>query len=215
MLENLLSICFYIEFFIGLLCYHKFDKGLKIFFLSSAIGALHDFTISMMKNPIQINIEQLVFMMSIGTIYFSYFLHLMKQTNRKKILIIFFGVLILLISVEIKFFGINTYRIWFTDIILFFFLLIYSVISLVKIQFENINPVKKIVNNLIGIPLVLYFIFLIHYDIYVGLLWNSPAGQFLYIMDDLFIRPIDFLLLICTIIAYLCQPKQESYLQLQ
>ncbi len=201
-----------IEFFIGLLCFHKFDKQLKIFFGTSVLGAAHGFLLRLMKNPVQINTEQLVFTLLIGTIYFSYFLCLMKQPNRKKILVVFFGVSLLLTFVEIKFFGINTYRIWFTEIVIYFFLLIFSIISIVKISFENISPDKKIINNLIGIPLLFYFIFFIYQDITIGLLWKSSTEYYMDIFDGI-TASVSILSTICNIIAYLCQPKQVPYLQ--
>jgi len=203
--------CF-IEFLIGLLCFHKFDKELKIFFGTSVLGAAHGFLLSLMKNPVQVNIEQLVFLILIGTFYFSYFLYLMKQPNRKKILVVFLGVSLFLTFVEIKFFGINTYRIWFTDIVIYFFLLIFSIISLVKISFVNISPDKKIINNLIGIPLIFYFIFLIYLDITIGLLWKSSAEKYIDIFYGI-TTSVSILSTICNIIAYLCQSKQKSYLQ--
>lgn len=212
MLITFLNYVCLIEFFIGLLCFHKFDKQLKIFFGTSVVGAGHEFLFSLMKNPVQINIEQLVFMVLVGTIYFSYFLCLMKQPNRNRILVVFFGVSLLLTFVEIKFFGINTYRIWFTDIVIYFFLLIFSIFSLVKISFENISSDKKIINNLIGIPLIFYFIFVIYDDITIGLLWKSPAKQYIDIFSGI-TSSVSILSTICNIIAYLCQPKQESYLQ--
>ena len=211
-LVDILKFLSFLEFLIGLLCYHKFDRALKFFFLSSVASMLHGIFFRLMKNPVQINIEQNLIMILNGTAYFSYFLFQMKETNRKKILIVFFGVLLLLISVESKLLGFHTYRIWLTEIVLNLFLLIFSVISISKISLKNVTQAKKKVNRLIGMPLVLYLISSIHYDICVGLLWKRPGEEFLYLFNRLAYFA-SFLLIICTIIAYLCQPKQEPFLQ--
>ena len=55
-------------------------------------------------------------------------------------------------------------------------------------------------------------VFVIYDDITIGLLWKSPAKQYIGIFSGI-TSSVSILSTICNIIAYLCQPKQESYLQ--
>jgi hypothetical protein len=184
----------------------------RFLFLNTTVSLLHYFFFVYLKNPVSINIEWYSVTLFSGSFQLMFLLisNNEKDINRK--ILFFIVILILGITIEIIWIGIESYRISIVETIVSFYILFNSIKLFVK-RLKSIFIVKNKVILFILSSMIQFSIINIIYNIILFFTYHfdSHIGDG-FLNESLLISSI--IISFITSIAFIWSPKKESFLKL-
>ena len=211
-LHFLISLIVIIPLIIGSLNYKKFTPPLRSIYYYLLFAFFYEIIESFIQSPYIFNLSKYTFGLIWTLFYSTCFFHWagVKKIKKYVIFVGFFYFSIVIIEVSLA--GINTFRVFFADLVNHFLFSFFASYLINKIISSNQSVEEKSSRLFILIPFFIFYMYFGLINIFMFFLF-SPATQKLF--SDLYwviriLNPINYL---CVSLAFYLAPRKQPYLQ--